>query len=324
METPGLKFFKAHQRKLTILLICIAVIYLLVILAGEQNTILGTITAFPLEGWLFILTLSFVSYIIRFARWLIYARTLGHNLPIIRHFIYYLAGFSLTTTPGKTGESIRALFLTEYRVPIKHTFAMFFSERLLDLVIAIALATLALAIVNDFGTLIFILICIVMTAIYLIHSPYLVQLISWLAKRIKREKLSWLLQQLAHLIENARELLSFKLIFQGLIVGCFAWMTQAYSFYFITQSYSLDISFQYSVAAYSLGVLAGAVSFIPGGIGSSEAVLALLLKLMGVDWSTAIAIALISRLSTIWFMVFTGLCAVTIISFLKPVIITEE
>jgi len=60
------------------------------------------------------------------------------------------------------------------------------------------------------------------------------------------------------------------------------------------------------VGIYSVSVLAGALSFIPGGLGSTEAVMVLLLTLVGVNTPAAIAATLICRLATLWFAVIIG------------------
>ena len=54
-------------------------------------------------------------------------------------------------------------------------------------------------------------------------------------------------------------------------------------------------------------LLAGALSFIPGGIGATEAVMYLLLTQTGVDSATALIIPLINRISTLWYAVLLGL-----------------
>lgn len=318
MPDSGLTFFKRHRRKLTITLICIAAIYLLGISLFEKPEIKNTISDFPLSAWLIILACSFFSYLARFARWLIYAKSLHHDLPIVRHFLYYLAGFSLTTTPGKTGETVRALFLLEYKVPVKHTLSMFFSERLLDLAIVILLATSVFTLTEQYHSLVYILSSIVILLVFLIHTHNFTRLINWFAQHAPGQRFPWLFHQLHHLVHSARHLLSTRLVFIGLLIGAVAWSSQAFAFFYITQTGGLDLTLWMAVAAYSVGVLAGAASMIPGGVGSSEVVMALLLKLMGIDLGVAIAVALISRLSTVWFMVFIGLISVFIISLLKP------
>ena len=61
---------------------------------------------------------------------------------------------------------------------------------------------------------------------------------------------------------------------------------------------------------YAISVLAGAVSFIPGGLGSTEAVMGLLLVLVGAEPATAIAATIICRLATLWFAVVIGVVVV--------------
>jgi uncharacterized protein (TIRG00374 family) len=61
-----------------------------------------------------------------------------------------------------------------------------------------------------------------------------------------------------------------------------------------------------AVGIYSISVLAGALSFIPSGLGSTEAVMVLLLTLVGADTPTAVAATLICRLAILWFAVVIG------------------
>ena len=56
-------------------------------------------------------------------------------------------------------------------------------------------------------------------------------------------------------------------------------------------------------------MLVGAVSFIPGGVGSAEAALTTLMVLQGVDMPTAIVIAILCRITTLWFAVALGVAA---------------
>ncbi len=68
---------------------------------------------------------------------------------------------------------------------------------------------------------------------------------------------------------------------------------------------------------YAVSLLAGAVSFIPGGIGSTELVMGLLLSKLGADNTVFMTAPLISRLSTLWFAVIVGLFAASGINFVR-------
>jgi len=65
------------------------------------------------------------------------------------------------------------------------------------------------------------------------------------------------------------------------------------------------------VAIYCLSILAGAASFIPGGLGATEAAIVLLLSAAGVGQTDAIPASLISRSLTLWLAVGIGVLAMT-------------
>jgi glycosyltransferase 2 family protein len=64
-----------------------------------------------------------------------------------------------------------------------------------------------------------------------------------------------------------------------------------------------------AMGIYAVSLLAGALSFVPGGIGTTEGVMALLLAGLGAGAATLVAAPLISRLTTLWFAVALGLLA---------------
>lgn len=87
------------------------------------------------------LLMSAINYALRFVRWQLYLSVLGHSLARRKSLRIYLAGFALTTTPGKAGEALRGVLLRPLGVPYPQSFAAFVSERLSDL-LAIVLLTL--------------------------------------------------------------------------------------------------------------------------------------------------------------------------------------
>ncbi len=82
---------------------------------------------------------------------------------------------------------------------------------------------------------------------------------------------------------------------------------QGLAFYFILVTLDIDIPLYTAMSIYAISLLAGALSFVPGGIGTTEAVMGLLLLGSGTDTVSAVAVPLISRLSTLWFAVILGL-----------------
>ncbi|RMN59810.1 hypothetical protein ALQ56_200272 [Pseudomonas syringae pv. papulans] len=67
-----------------------------------------------------------------------------------------------------------------------------------------------------------------------------------------------------------------------------------------------QIPLTFAVFTYALAMLAGALSFMPGGLGSAEAVMVRLLMFKGMPGADAIAATLLIRLATLWFVVAIG------------------
>jgi uncharacterized protein (TIRG00374 family) len=61
--------------------------------------------------------------------------------------------------------------------------------------------------------------------------------------------------------------------------------------------------------------LAGALSFLPGGLGGAEAVMGVMLVAFGADGAAAVAITLLCRIATLWFAVALGGIAVAVLHF---------
>lgn len=118
--------------------------YLAFSLWGGWHEVMAAFLAVGFMGLLMALGLSLINYGLRFLRWQTYLSVLGHPLPIVPSGLIYMAGFALTTTPGKAGEMLRGVFLKQYGMPYTHSTAAFLSERLSDLVAVVLLALLGI------------------------------------------------------------------------------------------------------------------------------------------------------------------------------------
>ncbi len=305
----GLRLTSKQKRSLSLSLLFSAIIYLGFALAAGKESLLNASATLGGTGWLLILSCSFISYLLRFLRWQYYIRCLGHHLPSLLHFIYYLAGFALTTTPAKAGETIRSLYLKNHDVPFKHSLASFFCERFQDLIIVTLLASLALLNFDEYRYFVFLCALTLLILLSAMRSQKLPQFLRYLGSILRISKLERMLEYLAKLLESAQALLQLPRLYSGLLLGLLAWSVQGLAFYFILTTLGSPLPLTMTLAIYAISLLAGALSFIPGGIGATEAVMYLLLSQAGVDHSLALVIPIISRVSTLWFAVVLGLLA---------------
>ncbi|AWA41233.1 hypothetical protein DBV33_22455 [Pseudomonas fluorescens] len=125
--------------------VCSALVYLALSLWGGGVAVSAAVSR--VGGWEAgkIIGLVLLGYGLRFLRWQVYLNALRHPMPWWPSLKIYLAGFALTTTPGKAGEALRGVLLKRWDVPYVHSFAALFSERLSDLLGIVALALLGLS-----------------------------------------------------------------------------------------------------------------------------------------------------------------------------------
>ena len=88
--------------------------------------------------------------------------------------------------------------------------------------------------------------------------------------------------------------------------------------YVVLVALGVDISLPLAVGIYATGILAGALSFLPGGIGSAEAVMIGLLVLAGVELSVATAATLICRIAAMWYSIAVGIVIVLWLELTSP------
>jgi uncharacterized protein (TIRG00374 family) len=302
--------FQKHLRPLAIAATLAMVLYLLAVFAGDARQVGKTLAAVTWPQLALILGLSLLNYALRFLRWQSYVAALGHAVPWRRHIAYYLAGFAFTVTPGKAGEAVRSLYLKPHGMSYAESLAAFFVERLLDVLAIAVLAVGGAWLFPDYRAFV-LLSCLGIGAFtWCIVRPGLPdRLQGWAGRTHGAGKLARTLRHLASLLQASARLLAPGKLYTGLAVGVLAWAAEGFALYLILRDMDAPLPVTAAMGIYAVSVLAGALSFLPGGLGSTEAVMGLLLALAGVGSNTAIAATLLCRFTTLWFAVLIGLLA---------------
>ncbi len=221
--------------------------------------------------------------------------------------LIYFSGFALTTTPGKAGEAIRSLFLAPLGIKYHQSLAAFFSERLLDVVAILTLSVFLFAwTFPEYQQWMMISALFIVIVFLLVRST----LIPFLIERFLKHKSKALL--LAFQSQVSR-FLSNRSLLVALPLSLLAWTAQGYGLYLIVAAMGFDVSPLLIIGIYNISVLAGAISFIPGGIGATEAAISVLLVSIGMDASLAVVASLVCRGMTLWVAVLVGLVSMIII-----------
>lgn len=289
-------------RSISLAIVVTVVLYVGIATLADWEAFGAAVSALPGLLWVQVMALSLLSYLLRFARWHHFIVALGHKVPILRNLEIYLAAFALTLTPGKAGETIRSVYLHPYGVSYPHSIGAFVSERLLDLVAVGALASLAVSMFPEHRLWMFAAITCIVIVILLLRS----RLLSLIGRRAAG---SSVVGHAAKLVATVRFLLSGRRVAVAAPLSLMAWMAQGVSLYLIVHALGYELTANTVVAIYCLSILTGAASFIPCGLGATEAAIVLLLSAAGVGQTDAIIASLSSRSLTLWLAVGIGVLA---------------
>lgn len=272
---------------------------------GGWPEVCGAVGKVGVVGICIALLMSLANYGLRFLRWQSYLKVLGHQVPWQPSLKIYLAGFALTTTPGKAGEALRGVLLKRWGVPYPQSFAAFFSERLSDLFAVVLLTLFGLTLYPDARPMIVVGIVLIVAGFLVLSQR---RLIERLAKLIPEQssKLLGLVRHIFHVLLEAQRCHKPGMLIGATLLSVIAWNAEALAFHWLLQWMGADIPLAFAVFVYALSMLAGALSFMPGGLGGAEAVMVALLVWKGMPSADAIAATVLIRLATLWFAVGIG------------------
>jgi uncharacterized protein (TIRG00374 family) len=300
-EVSGMKW---QYRAAVISALLSVVAYLVFALWGGWQSVVHAIKEVGAGGVAIMLLLSFINYIFRFQRWTIYLERLGHTIPSVPNFIIYLSGFAFTATPGKAGEAMRGIALKKWGVPYTHGFAAFVSERISDLLAVILLAAIGVTVYPGANAVFYLSITITVL-LYILVSKSTVH-----AFIIRVNPFGGFLKKaiegLAGILRDANRLNTLGVFLISVCLGVLGWGAEGVAFYFMLQWMGMDTTLLFALFVYSLSMLAGALSFLPGGLGGAEAVMLGLLLWHGMPNPDAVAATVLIRIVTLWFAVIIG------------------
>lgn len=255
------------------------------------------------------------SLILRFIRWALYLGILGHRMDWWRNLLIYFSGFSLTASPGKSGELLRAYFYRFHHIDVTDTVTAFFSERFCDLVSVTLLAGIgALALGFPLLPTLFLL-TFLMVVFSVIVSPIFENISTWLLDRVKANQIRRFIIYLRMIKKKINILLNLRFLVVSILAGSVIWVLPAIGVYFMISSISEAgmVSPMEMVGIFSISSLAGALSMIPGGFGGHEATFSVLLSNLGFTLSVGALIVFLSRLTTLWLATVLGALSIVIL-----------
>ena len=266
------------------------------------------------------LGLALLNYAIRMTRWSLYLARCRVTVPLGVQILTFLAGFALSITPGKLGELIKCYLLREsHGVPVVDTAPIVIAERVTDLLALLIICVAGVGLYGLASSMVVVAALVLAAGLIILAWPALAHAVIALLCRPK--PLRRFADRLRSLYDGLAALLRPRPLSWATGLGVIAWLAECVGFSLIVNAFpGADVPFALAMIIYAATTIAGALSFLPGGLVVTEASMTLLLvqSSRGVDETAAIAATILIRLATLWFAVAIGLIALAILHRIAP------
>lgn len=323
-----MELVEKHRRKILGSILLAVVVYAVLLLVADAGQLVVEIKDFRWELLPAIIGLTLFNYAVRFVKWHWYLSVVGvSTLRRYDSLLIFLAGFSMTLTPGKAGEFLKS-FLVRQRVgtPVATTSPIILAERMTDGLALLLLAATGLFLFDSL-TVRLLMLAVVTGATIIVLGVRQRSLAERIMNRIENfPRLASRMNHFYAFYSSAYELLSFKTLAIAIGLGIISWAGECFALALILVGLGVPFSWELAVLsnfAMGFATLAGSVLLVPGGLGVAEASIGGLLAAFGkqpwlpvgtITATTAAAATLMIRFATLWFGWLLGLLCLGIVS----------
>ncbi|RDE14906.1 MAG: hypothetical protein C4K49_06830 [Candidatus Thorarchaeota archaeon] len=324
---PEAKSSLISFRRVVVFVILGTLVYALIGLYARVDDIAAALATVPLWVLAVMIGLSFLNYLIRYAKWQFYLNRIGVQLGHSVSFRVFLAGFTLTVTPAKIGEAVKGYFIYEIDgTPVAKTAPVVVSERVTDLLAMVLLAILGFSIGISTSDALFTV--IMLGGLVLVGAIVLgrKELYNKVLKRLTSVGPLKRFGESCDLIEDTMtKTLCPRAMIISTMISMPGWFMECLELWILLSIMSGAglptlswVSFMLLVDAtfiHSASSVIGAVTFLPGGLGTYEATSVLLMMgLLSFTNAAASAATILIRFVTLWFSVVVGFVALRLLN----------
>ena len=297
------------KRRAKVFAIFISVVILLMLVVYADPVKFASIVAGSNYKLLFVaFVISSISIFLRIIKW----KVLLDGVKLSTIIPVQLLGLTLSNfSPGKIGEPIKAIVLKSAdERPVSSTLPSIIWERILDVLVLVLLAILgAYSFVHLGGSFYIISVIVVVLFTALLAVGLLILYRKSFGLFIFRflRRLPFLNRMSDSFIKTFQNTaIGKKKIFYSFLLTLAAWVLEGFVIYYAFLSIGVNLSPFVLASVFALATMIGVASSLPGGIGSTDVVLAIFLASFGVDKSLAITGILLSRFLAIWYLNILG------------------
>jgi glycosyltransferase 2 family protein len=264
-----------------------------------------------------ILGFTVLNYVLRWLKWDYYLRRMGMNRGVSRtnSALLFTSGMVMAVTPGKVGEVLKSYLLRRINgTPITASAPIVLAERVTDGLAMLLLMGFGLTLYTPARPAFFALLLISVAGLVALQFRALMERMLAVIEGLPFG--SRLAPRLMTMYISSQRLLSWRLLLASTAISIVSWFGECIAFYYVLRGLGQPPSYLLLLQAtfvFAASTLFGLVSFLPGGLGVSEAsstgLLVLLVPMAGGPATTA---TIIIRFCTLWFGVTLGALALAI------------
>ena len=303
-------------------------VYVVAVLVFGLGEILDSLREFAWTAVVWALVLSSLNYLLRFWKWElalgwldVRAGSGGLHAPaevrLGRSLEIYLAGLSMSVTPGKFGEVLRsALLRASDGVPFTRTAPIVVADRLSDLIALVILMLIGIADFSQYLPHVLAALAFVALGVVILGTPRLFG--GFLDLCAKLPLIGNLARRAHGMVDSAAVLLKLRYLAVLSVISVLGWGLECVGYWLILRAFpGVEASLLLCVFLWSAVTLIGALSFLPGGLGATEGSLGVLVTQFASAVSSPIAVAstFLIRLCTLWYGELVG--ALALVSFMR-------
>lgn len=312
----GIVFAQLRNKLLISILIGLVVIVIL----GLVSDISAVSQSFETFQWGLlpaILGFTILNYVLRWLKWDYYLRRMdmGRGVSYTDSALMFTSGMVMAVTPGKIGEVFKSYLLKRINnTPITASAPIVLAERLTDGLAMLLLMGLGLTLYPPARPAFAAMVVLSVIGIVILQfRPLCERILAFIARLPIGNKLA---PKLSTVYDSTRRLLSWRLLLVSTVISILSWFGECVAFYYVLRALDIPPSSLLLLQAtfiFAASTLFGLVSFLPGGLGVSEASSAgLLVLLIPMAIGPATTATIIIRFCTLWFGVSLGAIALAI------------
>ena len=297
------------DNRLILVLVAVVGIYAIFLFVSDYNIISEKISNFKINYLPLILFLVSASLVPLFIKWHFLLKNSEVDVPLTKSIAVFFSGVAFEITPGQIGALIKSQILkTSYNIPRTKTVPIVIVEKVYDLIGAILASVIGIIILGMEIYLIAIAISVLAFIFFFMYHKPASEL--FFNRITKLKFFSKHIENISGFYEIVQKSTNVRAATICILLALAYWFMVSAAAYYTLISFDVNIlDYLKVLAIYSTSTLLGAISFIPAGIGITEGSIAGLFTLNGIDVSTALILAVMIRIFTLWYSVSVGFIA---------------